>query len=366
MTGERWQHVEDLYHAAATRAAEDRATFLDEACAGDESLRREVESLLAHEQDAARFIERPALEVAAIGLVDRRRLPDGRRLGSYTILSFLGAGGMGEVYRAHDTTLGRDVAIKVLPPAFTSIPSGVRASSARRGCSHRSIIRTSPRFMAWKTRTTSRALVLELVEGPTLAERLARRALPLGEALAIARQIADALEAAHDKGIIHRDLKPANVKITPDGVVKVLDFGLAKAVAGDAASDLTQSPASTLGGHHEGVVLGTAAYMSPQQARGQPVDKRTDIWAFGCVLYEMLSGRRAFEGETVLRCDGRGPRTRAGLDGVAGDDAAEHPHADRALSRKGSQAAAARHRRCAARHRSSDLRCRRRSLANEA
>jgi serine/threonine protein kinase/Tol biopolymer transport system component len=299
MTGERWRHVEDLYHAAATRAVGDRATFLDEACAGDDSLRREVESLLAHEQDAARFIERPALEVAAIGLVDRRRLPDGRRLGPYTILNFLGAGGMGEVYRAHDTTLGRDVAVKVLPPAFTLDPER-RARFEREARLLASL--NHPHIAAIygvEDADDVRALVLELVEGPTLAERLARHALPLGDALAIARQITDALEAAHDKGIIHRDLKPANVKITPDGVVKVLDFGLAKVVAGDAASDLTQSPASTLGDHHERVVLGTSSYMSPQQARGMPVDKRTDIWAFGCLLYEMLSGRRAFQGETA-------------------------------------------------------------------
>ena len=142
--------------------------------------------------------------------------------------------------------------------------------------------------------------MLELVEGETLADRIARGPIPLTDALTIARQIADALDAAHEKGIVHRDLKPANIKITPDGVVKVLDFGLAKAVGGDAADrDLTQSPTVTVGGTREGVILGTAAYMSPEQARGQAVDKRTDIWAFGCVLYEMLTGRAAFRGTSV-------------------------------------------------------------------
>jgi serine/threonine protein kinase/Tol biopolymer transport system component len=296
MTPDRWRRVEAIYHAAAARAGGDRATFLAEACAGDDSLRREVESLLAHEQEALRFIEQPAIEVAAIGLNNQDRLPVGRQMGPYTILSLLGAGGMGEVYRAHDTTLGRDVAIKVLPPVFTLDPERrarfEREARLLASLNHPHIAT----IYGVEDAGAVRGLVLELVEGPTLAERLARRALPLGDALAIARQIADALEAAHDKGIIHRDLKPANVKITPEGIVKVLDFGLAKAAAGDTAADLSQSPATALT-HHKGM-LGTAAYMSPQQARGQPLDKRTDIWAFGCLLYEMLSGRRAFKGDT--------------------------------------------------------------------
>ena len=144
------------------------------------------------------------------------------------------------------------------------------------------------------------ALVLELVDGETLADRIARGPIPLNEAMTMARQMADALEAAHEKGIVHRDLKPANIKITPDGVVKVLDFGLAKAASGDAAPvDLTQSPTMTVGGTREGIILGTAAYMSPEQARGRTADKRADVWAFGVVLYEMLTGRQAFEGETT-------------------------------------------------------------------
>ena len=204
---------------------------------------------------------------------------------------------MGEVFRAHDSTLKRDVAIKLLSPALSLDPDGLarleREAHLLASLNHPNICA----IYGLERRPDALALVLELVEGPTLAERLARHALPIGEALAIARQIAEALDAAHDKGIIHRDLKPANIKITPDGLVKVLDFGLAKAATGDtAASDLTSY--TTLGGAHPGLLLGTAAYMSPQQARGQLLDKRADIWAFGCVLYEMLSGRRAFDGDT--------------------------------------------------------------------
>ncbi len=177
---------------------------------------------------------------------------------------------------------------------------GWRASNARRACSRRSIIPTSARSTDWKTRTAIARLVLELIEGETLADRIAAGPFHLTDTLAIARQIADALDAAHEKGIIHRDLKPANIKITPDGVVKVLDFGLAKAMGGDGETpNLTQSPTITVGGTREGIILGTAAYMSPEQARGQTVDKRTDIWAFGCILYEMLTGRAAFARDTI-------------------------------------------------------------------
>ena len=228
----------------------------------------------------------------------------GQRFGVYAIRSLLGVGGMGEVYRAHDDMLGREVAIKVLPPAFTADPER-RARFEREARMLATL--NHPHIGAIygvEEADGVRGLVLELVEGETLAERIAdRRAgqaaanrrvsqprrgrctgLPIAEVLAIARQIADALDAAHEKGIVHRDLKPANIKITPDGVVKVLDFGLAKVASTDSSRpDLTES--------RDGVILGTAAYMSPEQARGQTVDKRGDIWAFGCVLYEMLTGR---------------------------------------------------------------------------
>jgi serine/threonine protein kinase len=214
---------------------------------------------------------------------------------------------MGEVYRARDTKLGRDVAIKVLPAAFTSDAERLarfeREARLLAALNHPHIaaihsFEESPSTSSGQA--TVHALVLELVEGPTLADRLTKHPLPVKDALDIARQIAEALEAAHEKGIIHRDLKPANIKVTADGTVKVLDFGLAKAFAGEGAGiDLSQVPTITVDRTQEGVIAGTPAYMSPEQARGQAVDKRTDIWAFGCVLYEMLTARPAFPGETI-------------------------------------------------------------------
>jgi Tol biopolymer transport system component len=225
----------------------------------------------------------------------------GTRLGSYELVAQIGAGGMGEVYRAHDTKLGRDVAIKVLPEAFAHDPERLsrfqREAKMLASLNHPNIATIHG---LEQTNGTS-YLVMELVSGETLAERVKRDgAVPIEEALAICKQIAEALEAAHEKGIIHRDLKPANVKVTPEGKVKVLDFGLAKAFAGDTAdSNPSQSPTLSAVATMQGVLLGTAAYMSPEQARGKAVDKRTDIWAFGCVLYELLCGRPAFEGEDI-------------------------------------------------------------------
>jgi eukaryotic-like serine/threonine-protein kinase len=227
-------------------------------------------------------------------------LSSGSRLGPYEIQALLGAGGMGEVYLARDTKLRRDVAIKILPDLFTN--NAERLARFEREARMLAAL-NHPHIAAIygvEDANGVRALVLELVDGETLADRLRRGSLPIPEALAIGRQIADALEAAHEKGIVHRDLKPSNVKITPDGTVKVLDFGLAKeAETGAAGSDFGQSPTITMDATTAGVVLGTAAYMSPEQARGKAVDKRTDIWAFGCVLFEMISGRMAFSGETA-------------------------------------------------------------------
>jgi serine/threonine protein kinase/Tol biopolymer transport system component len=224
----------------------------------------------------------------------------GSRLGPYEVLGPLGAGGMGEVYRARDAKLNRDVAIKVLPEAFAA--DAERLARFRREAQVLAAL-NHPHIAAIYGLEESggiEALVLELVPGETLAERLARGPIPVDEALEIARQIADALEAAHEKGIVHRDLKPANVKLTPEGKVKVLDFGLAKALSGDASSpDVSRSPTMTAQATQAGVVIGTAAYMSPEQARGKAVDKRADIWAFGAIVWEMLMGRRLFEGETV-------------------------------------------------------------------
>jgi serine/threonine-protein kinase len=226
-------------------------------------------------------------------------LPTGSRLGVYEIVSLLGAGGMGEVYRARDTKLNRDVAIKVLPDAFVADPDRVarfeREAQALAALNHPNI-GTIHGIESGGDRT---ALILELIEGETLADRIARGPMPLKDAAPIALQLVEALDAAHERGIIHRDLKPLNVKITPEARVKVLDFGLAKLGGGDSAvGELSQSPTAPVNGTHQGVLLGTAAYMSPEQARGQAVDKRTDIWAFGCVFFEMLTGRAPFRGAT--------------------------------------------------------------------
>ncbi|MFQ5816621.1 MAG: protein kinase [Terriglobia bacterium] len=224
----------------------------------------------------------------------------GQTLGHYRILEKIGAGGMGEVYRAHDTKLARDVAIKLLPEAFAHDSERLarfeREARLLASLNHPNIAA----IYGLEEADDVRYLVLELVPGQTLAERLVAGPLEVEEALGVCRQIAEALEAAHEKGIIHRDLKPGNVKVTPDGTVKVLDFGLAKAFAGEAAEiDLSQSPTISEAATRAGVILGTAAYMSPEQARGKPLDKRTDIWSFGGLLYEVLTARRAFAGETV-------------------------------------------------------------------
>jgi eukaryotic-like serine/threonine-protein kinase len=233
-------------------------------------------------------------------------LSPGTRLGPYEVLAPLGAGGMGEVHRATDTRLKRQVALKILPPALAADPDRLarfqREAEVLASLNHPHIAAV----YGLEDGAGVKALVMELVEGPTLADRIAQGRLPIGEALAIARQIAEALEAAHEQGIVHRDLKPANVKVREDGTVKVLDFGLAKLTDAGAAvrggrDDLSHSPTLTSPAAMTGmgVILGTAAYMSPEQARGRPVDKRTDIWAFGAVLYEMLTGARPFVGEDV-------------------------------------------------------------------
>jgi serine/threonine protein kinase/Tol biopolymer transport system component len=224
----------------------------------------------------------------------------GRRLGPYEILSSIGAGGMGEVYRARDTKLGRDVAIKVLPANFVNDPERLsrfqREARMLAALNHANIAT----IYGLEQCDGVTCLVMELVSGETLAERVKAGPLGIEEALKIAVQIAEALEAAHEKGIIHRDLKPANVKLTPEGKVKVLDFGLAKAFAGDISTeDMGNSPTLSMAATMQGVILGTAAYMSPEQAKGKPVTKATDIWALGCVTYELLSGRAAFEGDDI-------------------------------------------------------------------
>ena len=303
MREERWTTVDRLFEAALDRAPADRAAFLREACPDDEALRQEVEALLTHATSAGDFLGRPAFELLGSVLVEGDS-PSllGRQLGPHRILSLLAIGGMGEVYRARDTRLNRDVAIKVLPEQLALDPDRLarlkREAQVLASLNHPNIAA----IYGFEEADGVQALVLELVEGPTLADRIARGRIPLDEAMPMARQIAEALEAAHEQGIIHRDLKPANIKVRDDGTVKVLDFGLAKALepAGVASSTASLSPTITTPAMTQaGIILGTAAYMSPEQAKGKPADRRSDLWAFGCVLYEMLTGARAFAGEDV-------------------------------------------------------------------
>ena len=225
----------------------------------------------------------------------------GQTVGPYTIVSKLGEGGMGEVYRARDSKLNRDVAIKVLPESFAHDPDRLarfeREAQVLAALNHPNIAH----IHGLESSSGAGALVMELVEGDDLSELIARGPIPFAEALPIAKQIADALEAAHELGIIHRDLKPANIKVRADGTVKVLDFGLAKALdpATSSSAEAMNSPTLTVRGTQMGLIIGTAAYMSPEQARGKAVDRRADIWAFGVVLYEMLTGQRAFKGEDI-------------------------------------------------------------------
>ena len=303
MSHEWWDKVEKLFHTARELSAESRSRLLDQECSSDHAMRRKIEALLEQDGRPETFFDKPPLASDGHGFAP------GARLGPYEVLDQIGAGGMGKVFRAHDSRLKRDVAIKALPAEYALDPERLlrfeREARLLASLNHPNIaaihdvVESGP----------ERYLVLELVDGSTLAERLKQGPIPVKEALRIARQIADALEAAHEKRIVHRDLKPANVKITPDGKVKVLDFGLAKPVQSEpVASESVESITYTQ--TDVGAILGTARYMSPEQARGQAVDRRTDIFAFGCVLYEMLTGKPAFEGQDVteilsrvLQCD---------------------------------------------------------------
>jgi Tol biopolymer transport system component len=281
MDPQRWAKIESLYHAALAMEPSERPAYLADACE-ESGLRREVESLLAY-SDAK--LETP--------VAPRHPLPSGFRLGSYEIKALLGVGGMGEVYRARDTKLKRDVALKVLPGAFARDPDRMarfqREAEVLASLNHPNIAQIYG--------VEERALVMELVEGEP-----PRGPMAFDNAWKIAVQIAEALEYAHERGVVHRDLKPANVKITPDGVVKLLDFGLAKAFAGPRKASQPAGEDSltlTISGTNAGVILGTAPYMAPEQARGKKVEKSADIWSWGAVLYELLTGERMFKGEDV-------------------------------------------------------------------
>src|SRR5262245_16084580 len=294
MNPEKWRQVERLYHSALEREAEQRASFLATACEGDDSLRREVETLLAHQSQAENLLETPVMEIAAKALADDQNgSMTGQSLGSYQILSRLGAGGMGEVYQARDARLERTVALKILPAEVAAdaerIRRFVREAKAASALNHPHVATIYEIGMT----DGVNFIAMEYVEGQTLAARINSHPLKVNEIVEIGSQIADALDEAHSKGITHRDIKPANVMITPRGQVKVLDFGLAKMTR---AIQPISSDISTQAKTETGMVMGTVPYMSPEQALGREVDHRSDVFSLGVTLYEMATGRLPFAG----------------------------------------------------------------------
>ena len=294
LTPEDFRRIREVFESALELSPAERVPFVEQACGGNTLLIAEVGRMLA-------------ADAADNTLLDGRA-PAGDRFragaifaGHYQFAGLIGRGGMGEVYRGRDTNLNRDVALKILPAAFAL--DGDRLARFKREAQVLASL-NHPNIGAIYGLEESggvQALVLELIEGPTLADRIDQGPIPFDEALPMAKQIAAALQTAHEQGVVHRDLKPANIKLRPDGVVKVLDFGLAKALdpSSPSSANAAISPAPSPHATQTGVILGTAAYMSPEQARGNAVDKRADTWAFGCVLFEMLTGARAFEGENI-------------------------------------------------------------------
>src|SRR3989440_9197180 len=296
MTPEHWQRIKALLESALERKPDERSAFLNEACAGDSSLRNEIESLITSHEQAGGFIASPAFALMAESLTSNgTESVAGQTLGHYKVIEQIGTGGMGEVYLAEDTRLSRKVALKVLPDYFTKDDERVRRfqqeARAASALNHPNIITIyeigeidSRHFIA-----------TEFIEGETLRQRMTKSQMKIAEVLDVAAQVAWALSAAHQAGIAHRDIKPRNIMLRPDGVVKVLDFGLAK-LTEQKGDDLE---AATLVHTKQGIVMGTAHYMSPEQARGQKMDARTDIFSLGVVLYEMVTGRVPFAGETM-------------------------------------------------------------------
>jgi len=307
LSPDQFRRARDIFEQVLSRPPSERRGMVDQACGHDARLAAEVQRMLRADAEPHQFLDSGVL------LAADRLEPGDIVAGRFAIIETIGRGGMGEVYRAHDTDLGRDVAVKVLPEdgrdsadpnAETNRPVDDRLARFRREA-HMLASLNHPNIATLHGLEQSdgfSALVLELVEGPTLADRLTKGRIPVGEAIPIARQLAEALEAAHNKGIVHRDLKPANIKLRPDGTVKLLDFGLAKVFQASLAAHREgfASPAVTNTSLiQNGMILGTPAYLSPEQARGGEADRRSDIWAFGAVFYEMLSGRRAFLGDDV-------------------------------------------------------------------
>ena len=303
MKAARWEKVIDLFQSAVERAPEERAAFLDESCHDDEGMRREVESLLTSHERAENFIEVPAFKVAPeLATNDSAEAMVGKLLGHYRIESLIGVGGMGEVYLARDERLGRKAALKLLPDSLTideaqlgRFKNEARTASA---LNHPNILTV----YEIGAEGNVQFIATEFIEGVTLRTALASGRMSAHRALEIAVQVSSALAAAHDAGVVHRDIKPENIMLRPDGYVKVLDFGIAKLTEQRRASDEHRVETTALLQTRPGLVLGTAHYMSPEQARGQKVDARSDIWSLGVVLYEMVAGSPPFRGETPSDC----------------------------------------------------------------
>src|SRR5438094_2519710 len=299
MTPARLQTIEEIYRAALDQEPNQTSAFLDTACEGDEPLRRKVEALLASRQRAASFIE-----TSAVGLATRiiengqADLLIGRTIGHYKISKRIGTGGMGEVYLATDMTAGRKAALKLLPERFTADAERLKRfqqeAHAVVGLNHPNILT----IYEIGEDHSAHYIASELIEGETLRQRLMRGRIEVGEAVDVAIQVASALAAAHETGIVHRDIKPENIMLRPDGYVKVLDFGIAKLAEQEVPGTIPTEEALLLVETNLGSVLGTVRYMSPEQAYGAPVDKRTDVWSLGVVLYEMVTGHAPFTGET--------------------------------------------------------------------
>lgn len=299
MDPERWQQIDQLFHSALERRASERAAFLAQACTGDEALRREVESLIGSHERSASFIEAPAADIAAELLAGRdAELTAGQAVGPYKIVSLLGEGGMGEVYLAQDIRLGRQVALKRLPAQFTLDAERVRRfeqeARAASALNHPNIVTIHEIGHS----NSQHFITTEFVDGETLRQHMANVPMKLDEVLDIATQVASALAAAHAAGIVHRDIKPENIMIRPDGYVKVLDFGLAKLIEQENKSFLGLEDANARNQTAKGLILGTVNYMSPEQAKGERVDERTDIFSFGALIHEMVAGRTPFAGDS--------------------------------------------------------------------